>query len=180
MAEVLVEFRTTVPGGDGSRWTPRACGGLADDGLWEGWIEFTSPDARGAVRTPRETEQPNRDDLMYWAQGLTQVYLESALRRALAPTPRPGPVRTSAPPHFDRPAPHVHLEQRVAMRPVLDPFDVYLQGHDVLLRELSAIDVARLRDIAVAYGWADDASAGTQDREALTAAIMAGVRAPHA
>lgn len=87
MAEVLVEFDTTVVGDDGTRWVPRVWGGIADDGLWEGWIEFTPSDvAASPVRTPRETEQSKRDDLMYWAQGLSQVYLDAALRRAIRPT----------------------------------------------------------------------------------------------
>jgi hypothetical protein len=59
-------------------------GAIADDSLWEGWLEFlpAGTDQRDAIRTGRETEQPKRTDLMYWAQGLTQVYLEGALQRA--------------------------------------------------------------------------------------------------
>lgn len=83
MAEVLIDFDATIVAPDGRRWTPRACGGVADDGLWEGWIEFAATDGADRVRTPRETEQPNRQDLAYWATGLTEVYLEGALRRAL-------------------------------------------------------------------------------------------------
>jgi hypothetical protein len=87
MPEVLVEFDTTVVGDDGTRWAPRVWGAIANDGLWEAWIEFTpTTGAASPVRTPRETEQSKRDDLMYWAQGLSQVYLDAALRRAIAPT----------------------------------------------------------------------------------------------
>jgi len=91
MSEVLVDFDAMIVGPDGTRWTPRACGGIADDGLWEGWIEFASTDGTRHVRTTRETEQPNRDDLAYWATGLTQVYLEGALGRALESPRRPSP-----------------------------------------------------------------------------------------
>jgi hypothetical protein len=80
MAEVLVRYVAEVLDDDGTRWTPQACGGIADDGLWEGWIEFVSGDR--AIRTGRETEQPSRDMVMYWAQGLTATYLEGALARA--------------------------------------------------------------------------------------------------
>ena len=38
-----------------------------------------------AVRSGRETTQPNRQDTAYWATGLTPVYLEGALGRALNP-----------------------------------------------------------------------------------------------
>jgi hypothetical protein len=179
MAEALVEFRTTVAGRDGTPWIPRACGRVGDDGLWEGWIEFTPADASGdPVRTPRETQQPNRDDLMYWAQGLTQAYLEAALRRALEPPRAPAPPRPFAPSHFDGPAPRPITRELAVTRPVLDPFEVYLQGEDVLVRELSALDVARLRDIVLAYGWASREDAAARSRGELTAAIMAGVRPP--
>ena len=90
MAEVFVRFTETVRSADGRDYSAQACGGIADDGLWEGWIEFA--DVGGLpMRTPRETEQPNRDDLAYWATGLTQVYLEGALGRAIESPRRPSP-----------------------------------------------------------------------------------------
>jgi hypothetical protein len=88
MTEVLVEFDTIVRGEDGGRWIPRACGRPADDGLWEGWIEFESTDPTvKPVRTGRETEQHDRGTLLYWAEGLTQIYFEGALKRATATPP---------------------------------------------------------------------------------------------
>ena len=175
MAEALVEFDTIVRGPDGTRWAPRACGGIAADGLWEGWIEFTpTHESIDPVRTRRETEQPNRDDLMYWAQGLSQAYLEEALRRALEPPPRARIVRGASPPHFTAPAPRLRADASASPRPILNPFEVYLQGEDVLVRALSALDVARIRDVAVAYGLVDGAAPGAS-REELTAAIIDGV-----
>jgi hypothetical protein len=61
-------------------------------------------------------------------------------------------------------------------RPVLDPFETFLQGRDVLLSELGALDTARLRDIVLAYGFADDATADAAGREELVAAIVRGVQ----
>ena len=56
------------------------------------------------VRSGRETTQPNRQDTVYWATGLTPVYLEGALDRALNPlTKAPGAARTR--PVFSEPAP---------------------------------------------------------------------------
>jgi len=84
MTENLIDFDATIFGPDGKRWTSSACGRIADDGLWEGWIEFTAIDGSGVrIRTRRETEQPNRAALFYWATGLTHVYLDGALRRAI-------------------------------------------------------------------------------------------------
>lgn len=89
MAEVLVKFTTSVKSEDGELYMPQACGGIAEDGLWNGWIEFTSERTGEVVRSTRETTQPNRNDLLYWAEGLTEVYLEGSLERALR---NPGPV----------------------------------------------------------------------------------------
>ena len=88
MAELMVKFTEPTRHDSGELYWPAVYGGLADDGLWEGWIEFTDEGGR-TVRTPRETEQPNRDFVRYWAQGLTATYLEGALARALNPIDSP-------------------------------------------------------------------------------------------
>jgi hypothetical protein len=69
-------------GPDGKLYHPRACGRERADGLWEGWFEFEPFDGTRALTTSRETTQPNRTDLEYWANGITGVYLEGALDRA--------------------------------------------------------------------------------------------------
>jgi hypothetical protein len=82
MSEVLMEFAELVLGKDGTRYRAQACGGVITDGLWEGWIEFIPLTGGVPLRSPRETTQPNRVDTIYWATGLTPVYLEGALVRA--------------------------------------------------------------------------------------------------
>jgi len=64
-------------------YAAQAVGDQMPDGLWHGWIEFSAVDDRRLVATDRETTQPNRTDAVYWATGLTQIYLEGALTRAL-------------------------------------------------------------------------------------------------
>ncbi len=81
-AETLVEYPSSLVDPDGTRWIARACGRARPDGLWEGWIEFEREDGTPPLRTLRETTQPNRADLVYWANGLGAVYLEGAFRRA--------------------------------------------------------------------------------------------------
>jgi hypothetical protein len=54
-----------------------------EDGRWQGWVEFLPPRGGRVLLSGRETIQPNRADLAYWASGLTPVYLEGALGRAL-------------------------------------------------------------------------------------------------
>lgn len=181
MAEVLVEFNALLRGENGSRYTPRACTRLGEDGLWEGWIEFVPADGAGEpVRTGRETEQHDRNGALYWARGLTHVYLEGALKRALAPVPVVArPAQVAAEPVFDGPrrasGPSAAVTGR---RPVLNPFEVYQQGEDILASELSALRAPRLRDIAIEYGFAtvDEADAATAPQ--LAATILAGVRRP--
>ena len=55
-----------------------------DDGRWEGWLEFV-PSANGSCRyaTPIETLQHDRSTLERWASGLTPVYANGALARAV-------------------------------------------------------------------------------------------------
>lgn len=107
MAEILVRFDADIAGSEGTTWVARACGREGRSGLWEGWLEYEPVAGGKPVRTERETTQPNRDDLLYWASGLTAAYLESALERAHEPRPRPAPRRepdANARPHFEGPA----------------------------------------------------------------------------
>lgn len=174
MAEVLVVFDTTLRTRDGRRFLPQACGRMLDSRLWEGWLEFLPADGGAPVRSGRETEQPNRADLKYWAEGLSQVYLEGALNRALA---RPVILDSSvaAEPAFNGPRPGgVAADPPVtpAPRPVLDPFSVHAQGPDVLRRQLSALDADHLRGIILAYGFTTAAEANAAGREELIGIIV--------
>lgn len=87
MPEILVKFDEPIRDVTGVTYFAEAAGREREDGLWEGWLEFTrmSEDA-ASFASGRETTQPNRADLEYWAQGLSRVYLEGALARAKAST----------------------------------------------------------------------------------------------
>jgi hypothetical protein len=81
MAELIQTYAEVVRDAGGEEYTAHACGEARPDGNWEGWIEFHS--TLGAVRrTNRETTQPDRDALAYWASGLEPVYLDGAFARA--------------------------------------------------------------------------------------------------
>jgi len=130
------------------------------------------------IRSGRETTQPSRDDVMYWATGLTRVYLEGALSRALAPVRRLDPVEVDVEPAFDGPAPLAGSADAVLVpRSVLDPFEVYAQGEQVLRQELSALDLDHLRAIVVGYGLGGGAGARSRVPEVLVEYIVAEVRA---
>jgi hypothetical protein len=119
--------------------------------LWQGWIEFIPVDGGEPVRSPRETTQPNRTDTEYWATGLTDVYLEGALRRALQP-PLAVPTPPPQPSVFSRPAPStVPTNADVAPTSILDPFSVYEKGEALLRKQLAALSAWHLVNIAREY-----------------------------
>ena len=88
MAAVLVQFAEPLNTSDGWKYLAQACGAPNASGLWEGWIEFVPANGGPALRSGRETTQPNKTDAEYWATGLTTIYLEGALARALNPPAR--------------------------------------------------------------------------------------------
>jgi hypothetical protein len=159
MAEVLTEFESTVVDESGREFIARACGRECPDGHWEGWLEFVPLDGGVVVRSARETTQPNRVDTEYWASGLSAVYLEGALRRALEPVEVVERVIDVRPaydaPAPDRPIVSVSGARAVRARPVLNPFEVYQQGEDILRGQLAALDGPRLRDIIRGYSLSD-------------------------
>jgi len=82
MAELIQTYAEVVRDARGAEYTAHAYGEGRDDGNWEGWIEFHPVGGGAALRTNRETTQPDRDSLAYWASGLEPVYLDGAFARA--------------------------------------------------------------------------------------------------
>jgi hypothetical protein len=155
MAEVLLEFAEAVSTEQGQQYVARACGGEMPDGLWEGWVEFIPLDGGEPLRSARETTQPNRQDTVYWATGLTPVYLEGSLRRTLNPPP---PTRMGAPlppPLFDGPAP---LGERPSStgNSIVNPFFMYQKGEAYLRRRLSALSGWHLVNVIRAHRLSDE------------------------
>jgi hypothetical protein len=151
MAEVLREFDTPITH-PSATFHARVVGRLAEDGMWEGWLEFVPTDPGGTVAvSPVESRQPEKEYLEYWAHGLTPVYVEGSLERALHPVV----VRTRvvAPPLSDRPAAPVVTAAApyVGPEPVLDPFEVGQRNLDILWQELHALDRPRLLNIIAAF-----------------------------
>lgn len=83
MQELIHQFADQVKGPDGVVYTVLVYGEPRAGGTWEGWLEFHPQGAIGrSLRTGRETTQPNRADLAYWASGLEPIYLDGAFARA--------------------------------------------------------------------------------------------------
>ena len=170
-----MQFTDPVTGDSGDSFIARACGAVAPDGMWHGWIEFVPVSGGAPLRSGRETTQPNRQDAFYWASGLTPVYLEGALQRALKPLVR-APEAPVPPPAFDGPAPDILTPP--AGESVLNPFSVYRKGEALLRRQLSALSAWHLVNILRAYNLTDvdNATLNRLGDRALVEMIVEGVR----
>ncbi|MFL6233685.1 MAG: hypothetical protein ACJ76N_11170 [Thermoanaerobaculia bacterium] len=177
MAEVLVQFQEPLSVSGAARYIARVCGRPAPDGGWEGWIEFVPDNGSAVLRSQRETRQSDRDALLYWATGLTQIYLEGSLARTLAPAHPPRPVVLAAP-SYDGPAPDPWAAPAPAAQAVLDPFSVYMKGEDLLRHELNALSEWHLRNIIRAYALlgAETPEIQLLSRPELAERIILGVR----
>ena len=82
MEEHIRTFAKALVTRDGLRYIAHAHGARTSGGTWHGWLVFEPQGGGPTLRTERETTQPERGHLVYWATGLEPVYLEGALARA--------------------------------------------------------------------------------------------------
>ncbi|MEP7066727.1 MAG: hypothetical protein ABI889_11880 [Gemmatimonadota bacterium] len=172
MAEILVRYTGLVQHDNGTSYRAQAGGAVGSDGLWEGWIEFIGANGE-ALRSPRETTQPNHNALVYWAEGLSTAYLEGALRRAL---------HALLEPNASVPLPEASIFSGPAakpavvpppVRPVLDPFATHAQGEHVLRQQLTALSRDHLLAIISGYALPVEAESVTTDRELVDEIVKA-------
>ncbi len=79
----MLEYFTPLIDTDGSRYVASSWGAEQSDGTWMGWLEFRLlGKSRPVLKTERETTQPSREALWYWATGLEPIYFEGAFARA--------------------------------------------------------------------------------------------------
>ena len=178
MAEVFQEFSDALVDVNDVRYHAHACGAEMPDGRWQGWLEFVPLDGAAAIRSGLETTQPNRKDMMHWATGLTPVYLEGALQRALKPVV----VRTvtHGEPLFEGPAPTVRTGGRLNPEhdAVLNPFSVYEKGEALLRSQLTALSPWHLVNIVESYKLSDESPVALNrlPAPALVETIVSAVR----
>ena len=85
MAELIQQYTSLFQDKNGDTYTVVARGARDAIGTWEGWLEFHPKDKTKAVwSTGRETTQPEKSALEYWASGLEPLYFEGAFERAQA------------------------------------------------------------------------------------------------
>jgi hypothetical protein len=151
MAELLANFTSVLADEHGRKYRARACGAEMPTGRWQGWIEFVPLNGGSPIRSGRETTQPNLTDAVYWANGLTDVYLDGALRRALNPIVIR--ERRSDEPAFEEPAPAVRAVTGSSQPSdaVLNPFSVYEKGESLLRQQLAALSAWHLVNIIGFY-----------------------------
>jgi len=174
MAEVLARFSPLIRDG-ALAFQAQACGAPMSDGRWTAWIEFIPVDGGQALRSPRETTQPNRTDAKYWATGLTPVYLEGALQRAQNPVVRKR--REPAKPAFDQPAEDlVDVDDPPPADAILDPVAIYQKSEGLLRQQLAALSNWHLVNIIRAYGLSEEPGPALSQLSApaLIARIVAG------
>lgn len=83
MENIVHERLVSLEGDDGQTYAlVRVHADPMPGDKWEGWIEFLTETGQRVV-TDRETTQPSRDAVAYWATGLEPTYLEGALARAV-------------------------------------------------------------------------------------------------
>ena len=120
--------------------------------MWDGWFEFEPLDDNAPVIVGSiETRQPEHHDLVYWATGITPVFLEGALNRALHPLTVQ--VNVDDAPVSSAPAPRIHHVSVGPPRPeaVLNPFEIGERSLDILRQELGALNRPRLLNIIAAH-----------------------------
>jgi len=179
MAEVFVRYESIIADDAGTKYSAQACGAPMPDGLWEAWIEFVPLDGGTPLVSPRETTQPNRDDAVYWATGLTPVYLAGALERALDAI-TPDATKPQRFPYGSSPADAAGRSETTGRpgRAILDPYAAYEKGEMLLRQELHAMSKMHLVNIIRAYGLSDEADAFLAQRssEELVETIVSAVR----
>jgi len=170
MAEIIFQFAEPLAA-DGIAYGVRACGRPTGT-IWEGWLEFEGAD--GTLVTPRETTQPDRRALEYWASGLSPTYFEGAFLRAISAEDEdvddsePAAIDMAmSPPAVDLPG-QPFDQPPVERAAVLDPYSVGAKGRELLRSELGALSEWHLRNIIRAYALAGD----NVDLEALPASAL--------
>ena len=86
MTELIVDLPYRVIDSDGVEYFTSVAAEQRADGMWEAWLEYVPLDESDALLTGTETTQSTREDLVRWADTLTETYVQGAFPRAVAAT----------------------------------------------------------------------------------------------
>jgi hypothetical protein len=108
---------------------------------WDVWLEFVPLDDSSLRITPTETHQTTRADVVHWANGLTETFVQGAFARTVA-AGDPGTHTVATP---------LHPSGYVRTSPELDPFAIFALGADALQLQLRSFTRADLLTIIDAH-----------------------------
>jgi hypothetical protein len=84
MVHLVQQYSEIVVSDDGHQYVARAYAAPRPDRRWDGWFVFLPFDGGRPLVTDWETTQSTLPSVKYWAEAITTVYLQGALRRAQA------------------------------------------------------------------------------------------------
>jgi hypothetical protein len=87
MVHFIQQYSPIVVSDDGRPYVARAYAASRPDGRWDGWFVFLPLRAGRSLATDWETTQSTLARVKYWAEAISAVYLQGALRRAWACCP---------------------------------------------------------------------------------------------
>ena len=113
------------------------------------WLEFVPTDESDPLLTPTETTQSSRDDVVRWADALTDIYVDGAFERATPATVDASPRVIARRIVVDR-AEEAALTAAQSELP--DPFDLYASGLTTMRARLAVLPRSMLLDIIETFG----------------------------
>jgi hypothetical protein len=140
MPELIADLdRTVIEAATGDEYFVNVAGEQLANGTWEGWLEFVPLTDALPIVTGAETQQHRRSDLEWWADRLSDVYLQGAFDRALGR--RAG-----------LPAPAVADAMLADPAGVPDPFELLEVGETELRTVLGGMTRATLLAVIQVHG----------------------------
>ena len=85
MERLLQEFERRITDDQGTIYRVFLFGRSRPADTWVGWLVFERISDGQRFSTDVETTQPNAEAVVYWATGLTDIYFDGALVRAMTP-----------------------------------------------------------------------------------------------
>jgi hypothetical protein len=87
MVHFVQQYSPIVVSDEGRSYVARAYAASRPDGRWDGWFVFFPLGGGQSLATDWETTQGTLPRVKYWAEAISAVYLQGALRRAWASCP---------------------------------------------------------------------------------------------
>ena len=148
MIEHVTDLPYRIVDASGSEYYSSVAAEQRADGVWEAWLEYVPTDESEPFVTPTETTQSSRDDVIRWADALTDTYIEGAFDRAVQATVETSRVvarRTVADAAVDAAVTSIETE-------LPDPFGLYVEGVTNMRARLRVLPRVMLLDIIETFG----------------------------